>query len=224
MKQLVLGIFLLIGHYSLNAQVFLFETESSNSSDMTNVQSDRISESQAKTNVDHVNSVNVINDIFHASEVSFKVDNNVTVVHRLKENIRSENNYSWFGETVGGDGVFFYVNNGKIASKFNLGESSYTLIPLSDGSHVLVKFNSTDVGECATTELNKPQTSTTSGNNNLLSNSECTLRVLIATTPSSRSEIISSGFDIPTFAQLAVDEANMAYVSSKLISPWNWQP
>ena len=38
MKQLVLGIFLLIGHYSLNAQVFLFETESSNSSDMTNVQ------------------------------------------------------------------------------------------------------------------------------------------------------------------------------------------
>jgi len=142
MKKFLLGIFILMSYASLNAQL-LFDTEFSNLTDLTNEESAQINKLEAKTNVDDVYSIDIDTDILDSDGISFKVDDDVVVVHLLKKIIRSDENYSWFGETDDGEGVFFYVNNGKYASKFSIGEYAYTLIPLSDNSHALVKFNFT---------------------------------------------------------------------------------
>lgn len=212
----LLGLSLFFISYSIMAQTFLFETINTSASDMLSRESEQLSKIKSKVNVENIYQVNVVNDILNSKEISFKVENNIIRAQIVKENIRSEKNYSWFGETTDGDGVFFYINNGKVASKFNLGDYSYTLIPQLNGSHNLVKFNSSDVGSCGNKELGEPSSVNLYENNNLLDDSDCTLRVLIATTPSARQEIIDSGFDIPTFAQLAVDEANMAYIASQI--------
>jgi len=225
MKQFLIGVFILISYISINAQTLLFDTNTSNLSDLSDEESTQFSKLLVETNVDEIYSIDIVEDILDSDRISFKVGNDIIAINLLKKNIRSEKNYSWFGKTDEGEGVFFCVNNGKFASKFSIGEYAYTLIPINSG-HALVKFNSTYVGECGTTNVTEPASSSfniteseskiSSINDNILDDSECTLRILVATTAAARQRITNIGFDIPTFVQLAVDESNMAYISSEI--------
>ncbi|MFA0961146.1 T9SS type A sorting domain-containing protein [Roseivirga sp. BDSF3-8] len=214
-KLFVTYLFLLTSFCSLKAQTMMFDTESV-AEKLSARQTNYFERIQARKKVDKVYSLSVNPNILHAEKISFKVGNELVTAYRLKENIRNAENFSWFGKTTEGEGVFFYVNNGKVASKFNVGEFSYTLVPLNEGAHSLIRFKDTHIGVCGTPDVAESNAGRWSQNHKLANDGGCTLRVLVATTPGARQQIYSSGFDLSTFAQVAIDEANLAYISSQI--------
>lgn len=172
----------------------------------------------SKKNVNTTYPLKIDSNIFNSRNVTFRIKGKVFSARFIKKNVRTKNDFTWFGKTSEGQGVFFYVKNGKIASKFSAGGYAYTLIPTKTG-HVLVEYNNTDVGECGTknTISKKLINQSKKKERKTFVDTDCTLRVLIATTPAGVQEITNAGFaDVPTFAQVAVDEANQAYLSSDI--------
>lgn len=158
-------------------------------------------------------------DIFEANKVSFNIEGKSFSATLLKKNVRGKDDFSWFGITNEGFGIFFYVKNGNVASKFDVGDYSYTLIPVERDEHILIQYSDTNVGRCGNEQSSYPPPIRTPVDDLLAApenDDECTLRVLIASTATARTQIAASGFNLPTFAQVMVDEANLAYITSQI--------
>lgn len=162
----------------------------------------------------------VDNNIFDATKVTFRIDGKTFSAELLKKNVRGEDDFTWFGYTDEGYGIFFTVKNGEIASKFHVGDYSYTLVPLSRNEHVLVQYLDTNVGRCGNEQDSYPPVDDGPRLEEPFpmaeNDDDCTLRVLMATTPTARTQIANAGFTLPMFAQVMIDEANLAYITSQI--------
>ncbi|VAW11864.1 hypothetical protein MNBD_BACTEROID03-2624 [hydrothermal vent metagenome] len=151
------------------------------------------------------------------TKVNFQIGQLTYSATLIKKITRGKNSFSWFGKTADGFGIFFTVNNGRISSKFSTDKYAYTLIPLSNDTHLLVEFKDTNIGVCGNEVVESISKAAKSIlQTGKLVDDDCTIRVLIATTPTASMQIINAGFDIPTFAQLAIDETNLAYITSQI--------
>ena len=216
MKNHIL-IFVLVVSIPCFSQINIFDTSTLNK--QISQKSFKISNlHQKKDNVNNTYiGLDIKSNFLHSKNITFYINGKKYSASLLKKNVRSENDFTWFGKTSEGNGVFFCVKDNKIASKFSTNDYSYTLIPLDTNNHLLIEYNNTNVGFCGnefdSSSIKKPLKSiiTTFSNDD-----ECTLRVLLATTPTSRMQIANSGFDLPTFAQVMIDEANLAYIMSQI--------
>jgi len=213
--------FLLLGScLSSISQNTIFETTKASRHQMNQKSLGIIEYYESQANTNRALGLIISNDLYNAKTIVFNIDGNLFSAQLINQHIRDGNkDFTWFGKLDDDNGVFFTVKDGKIASKFSVNGLGYTLIPTSENNHVLVEFNDTHVGTCGNDGSEE-------GTNNAIEHtikppvfsddSGCTLRVLIATTPVSRNEIAAAGFDNATFAQMAIDEANMAYVMSNI--------
>ncbi len=217
MKKLIIFIFGFLMFSSMYAQTLFFEVNNQSFFNFSNKQKKLIEKIKSKPNVDNVYSISIQNDIHNSTLISFNINGKKIIANKLRIDERSKGNYTWFGKTTDGEGVFFCVNNQKIASKISVGDFAYNLIPLDNNNHILVEFNSTYVGDCSDSIVSNSSLNRSFTNDELESDDpDCTLRLLLAVTPIARQEIIESGFDIPTFGQIAIDETNMAYILSQI--------
>ncbi|NJO02797.1 MAG: T9SS type A sorting domain-containing protein [Bacteroidia bacterium] len=144
----------------------------------------------------------------------------------LKTIKRGDNNYSWFGQLEDGTGVFFTIKNGKIASKFYMGDTPCLLSPLGDDYYALIEYSSgaSNHLSCLTSALQnqtkmnghiekESQVTTLSSTTN---DNNCNLRVLVVVTQAAESEITATGMGLGHFVQMAIDETNLAYLQSQV--------
>ncbi|WP_420571953.1 zinc-dependent metalloprotease [Kordia sp.] len=214
--------FLFLFSLSCFSQKTLFDT-SAMQKNAQSKQSIEVSKNYAKKENVRTSYTNfsINSDIFNADKVVFKIDGKTFSAFLLEKNVRGEDDFTWFGKTDEGFGIFFTVKNGRVASKFSVGDYSYTLVPLKrNGEHILIEFRDTNVGRCGNERDSYPRDEgpiRLEDERGLAKNdNDCTLRVLLATTPTARTEIAAAGFDLPTFAQVMVDEANLAYITSQI--------
>lgn len=145
--------------------------------------------------------------------------------HWTSTNYRGEGNYTWFGTMEDGTGVFLTVMNGKIASKFYLGNTPCLLSPVGDrGYHVLTRFDGQIAHSmaCGNTtaghndhfhepvpqpKIKQPPVERVDGN-------ATNLRMLVVVTNNAETEMEATGMTVQQFVQMAIDESNLAYQQS----------
>jgi len=160
--------------------------------------------------------IEVNSDIFNSKKLSFTINGTTVSADFVKKIVRGEDDFTWFGKTEDKQGIFFYVKNGKVSSKFISGGYAYTMIPLEGNNSLLIEFEEVDVGECGIDEEIIFPIEPRPRPRPILTDTNCNLRVLVSTTAAARTEILADGIDIPTFCQLAVDETNLAYINSQI--------
>ena len=189
-----INVFLFIFSISCFSQSNIFNTSFANKT-VDNQKSLKIFNAyQEKENINKIyRGLKINTDIFNSKDIFFTIENKKISAKLLKKNVRGKDDFTWFGKTNEGFGVFFYVKNGKVTSKFDVGNYSYTLIPLNKNNHMLIEFNDTNVGYCGNEfDLNSNEKlKKLSIIQSVFNDDECTLRILIATTPTSRIEIIN---------------------------------
>ena len=212
--------FLFLFSISCFAQKALFDTAQKQKRTLSKKMQEVVKNYEQKENVrTSFNNFSINSDIFNAEKVTFNIEGNKFSATLLKKNVRGEDDFTWFGMTNEGFGIFFFVKNGRVASKFSVGEYSYTLVPVERDEHILIQYLDTNVGRCGNEQSSYPPIRLPSRDDVFASpenDDECTLRVLVASTPTARTQIAAAGFDVPTFAQVMVDEANLAYVTSQI--------
>lgn len=133
-------------------------------------------------------------------------------------------NFGWFGTLDDGTGIFFTVFREKVFSKFYLGNTPYTIIPFSEGLHLLIGFDQEIAQiQCTTGEdhrkgfsldpephKHKKNTTPLENNSNFIDD-DCNLRVLIVFTDDADNVL-----DMQVIGQGLIDETNLAYMQSQI--------
>ena len=161
------------------------------------------------------------------SEIEINIQGESHTANLTRIKTRLGKNFSWFGKMDDGFGIFFTVINNKVASKFYLGDYAYTLLPLEGDIHALIEYSSINIGKCGTElhnvihekppikDIDHRPVPNNGYNRSLLHDDDdaCNLRVIIAFTADAEGDIMGT---IDLFAQMMVDEANLAYLDSQI--------
>lgn len=140
-------------------------------------------------------------------------------VKLLNKEERELNNFAWFGTLDDGTGIFFTVFGNEVFSKFYIGNTPYTIMPLSKGYHVLIGFDSEiAMTKClhGTKGLEKtqkivPPREPVMNNQSQLVDDNCNLRVLIVFTDDADNVL-----NMRLISQGLIDETNLAYMQSQI--------
>lgn len=159
-------------------------------------------------------------------ENSFDISVNGKKLIAQKKQVKeiSKSDFSWFGQSSDGMGIFFTVMGKKMASKFYLDNIPYTIFPLNEEYHMLIAYDKTiDEGKCGTTgeTLTKkstgnqiqPSPGTQANETILLNENLCRMRVLLVVTAEAELEIPMS---LDLAARMLEDESNLAYQQSQI--------
>lgn len=131
--------FLFLFSISCFSQEALFDTSLKQKRTLSKKMLEVVKNYEQKENVrNSYTSFSINSDIFDAEKVTFNIEGNKFSATLLKKNVRGEDDFTWFGMTNEGFGIFFFVKNGKVASKFDVGEYSYTLVPVERDEHILI--------------------------------------------------------------------------------------
>ncbi len=200
------------------AQQYLFETNTGKELGMVTTEHTIVQYYEAKANTTEVLTLPAISSKDLRSDVlQFKIGEKVHSAQLLKKTVRDTEDFSWFGKLEEGSSIFFTVTDGSVASKFSIGDNAYTLVPSTNGKEqVLVMYSSTDVGICGNTEKESIAGTDIRSVPQQLNDNDCNLRVMMVYTTAAQTEVQGAGFSLATFAQVAVDEANMAYTRSNI--------
>lgn len=225
MKYLILFCFLIVNTITFGQNTVFRATEVSEKSFDSEVRSliNKFNFGQSKQSTKSY-IVSIDSKIFNSKTISFEIDNKIITAELLDQDIRNgESNFTWYGKTNDDEGVFFNVINNQVSSSFYMLETNYLLIPISENNkkHILLETNIQNENfECGVDDhqnkgLQKifsppflpPPLLTTEDSN-------CTLRLLVATTPNLRSRF--NDFQIRTIVNNQIAWANLAYMMSEI--------
>ncbi len=216
-KHLTILLVILMISSSVYAQQYVFRTSSERSQLLDEITTAVKQNYLEKETTDQVFLLDIDPEALQSDRIQFMIENKTVTAELIRTITRDKNDFSWFGTLDDGSGIFFTVKDDQIASKFSYGDRSYTLAPGFTGQHLLASFTSTDVGICGNEDDHTPdQKEIVKDDITILNDNDCNLRVLIAFTPTSETQVGAAGFTLNTFAQVAVDEANLAYIQSNI--------
>ncbi|WP_299763172.1 M12 family metallo-peptidase [uncultured Dokdonia sp.] len=169
------------------------------------------------TNINRSYVFNIEEDIFNKRTISFQIEGTTISASLLKQNVRGGNgDFTWFGKTSNGQGIFFRIKNGSVVSYFSINGFNYVLTPVSGKNkmHILYEVADNDEhNECGTIgEVTRERVPSIPPPLPSLDDENCTLRLLVATTPSVRNA--RTDFEIRNRINTRIDYANMAYILS----------
>ncbi len=155
-------------------------------------------------------------------QLSLTYRNFSTVVDLLEVEKRDHSNFTWFGTLDDGTGIFCTVLGNKVFSKFYLGNTPYSIVPLSNGYHMLLGFDNSVMDlkcghEVGLNDDNIHENIPKHGHQkkkydeskSVMMDDNCNLRVLIAFTDDA-----DTAMDMQVIGQGMVDETNLAYMMS----------
>lgn len=176
-----------------------------------------------KANVSDIYLVKLNTEVFSQASININLPDQSSIASMTRFRSRTKTNQSWFGKMEDEFGIFFTIIDNHVSSKFYLGNYAYTMMPLEDDIHAVIEYSSTDVGICANNSADKdhdhddderPKPKKKNTNNLLHANdNDCNLRVILAFTADAEGEIMGT---LDQFAQMAIDEANLAYMDSDI--------
>ena len=202
---------LLIPQWS-SAQNLIFQTTADSLSKLTTEQRVTYDTIVAKSSVNKVYFVDTYGSLAGKDSVEFRIVDSTYSPTILKEDVKDDLNYTWYGGFDDGDGIFFISDDGQLGSQFTVNGTNYMLIALDEELHLLIEFNKVDFGKCDNDPADPPQGG--DGPESHHDDDLCNLRVLVATTPAAREEITSFGVSVPTFVRFSVAQTNLTYILS----------